>query len=144
MGLSIRPPPATTPVTHRAELVKRCDHSLQFKNQTVYKYTALRTTDDKVGHSGNEDTWAPPDVEGPYQLQLCWQRRWLSWSLRAAWLWTSWSQGCERWLWRSFLKHGPACLCRRASPPGSRWWFPQALYQRAGHCQCWAELWDET
>lgn len=78
-----------------------------------------------------------------YQRRLCWQRQWPSWRLRAAWLWTSWSRGCGRWLWRSFLKHGPACLCHRASPQGSRWWFPQALCQRAKHYQCSAELWDK-
>lgn len=102
-------------------------------------------------------SWTPPSINlqtnmrqcwvenaiGSYQQQLCWQRRWLSLSLRAAWLWTSWSQGCGRSLWHSFLMRGPACHGHQASPPDSRWWFPQAFHPLAGRCRYSAELWDK-
>lgn len=139
MGLSIRPPPATTPTTHGAELIRQWhNHSLQTTDVTLTVVTPaceLQMTF-TVGARKHQ-------VEASYQQLLCWLRRWLSWSLRAAWLWSSWSLGCGRWLWRSFLKHGPVCLCRQVSPPQSRWWFPQALCQRAGRYRCSAELRDK-
>lgn len=121
-------------------------HSSAQTSDQVYNYTAPHTITSvpQVRHSGSNETWALEDIKGSYQQQLCWLKRWLSWSLRAAWLWTSWSRGCGRWLWHSFLKRGPVCLCRRAFPPRSRWWFPQALCRQAGHCQCSAELWVKT
>lgn len=137
MGLSIRPPPATTPSTHRAELVRQStDVKLTVATRACELQTTLSLQSRPQWERGNR-------VKASYQLLLCWLRRWLSWSLRAAWLWSSWSRGCGRWLWRSFPKRGPVCLCHQVSPPRSRWWFPQALCQRAERYRCSAELWDK-
>lgn len=76
--------------------------------------------------------------------QPCWQKKQPSWTQKGASPGTSWSLGCERSQWRSCQRHGPACPCRQASPPGSKRLSPQAWSPQEARCRCSAELEKES